>query len=160
MMARGSIGVKLIVGVVKAINKANKEDQNNRLRAARESESQLKKLRQIRAREEKENERLIESEAKDHERYLLAKQKRIEKEHEKMLADEEKEKQLKIKDAEQSRIQSEKVAKRNAELLLKELINREKAEFELELSQGIACLINRCNVRRNLRLDYIRRLLK
>ena len=57
-MARGSLGIKLINGVVRAIDKANKEEQRNRVRAAKEAEALARRLRQKREREEKEIERL------------------------------------------------------------------------------------------------------
>lgn len=155
-MARGSFGIKLINGVVRAIDKANKAEQRNRLRAAKEAETLAKKLRQIRVREEKENERLDEKMTRERERLLLAKQR----ENEKKLAAEEKERQLKLKEEERARIQSEKDAKRNAELLQKEISRRAVAELDEELSEGNLLFKERCKVRRNLRLDYIRRLIK
>lgn len=155
-MARGSFGIKLINGVVRAIDKANKEEQRNRLRAAREAEALAKRLRQIRVREEKENERLDEKMARERERLFLAKQR----ENEKKLAAEEKERQLKFKEEERARIQYEKDAKRNAELLQKEISRRAVAELDVELSEGNLFFKERCNKRRNLRLDFIRRLIK
>lgn len=169
-MARGSLGVKLIVGVVKAINKANKEDQKNRLRTARGNQKITKKcprcqyfykssecpycadeltaLKEIKRRKE------IESRA------LLVEEKRIAKEKERLLIAEEKERQLKKKEEERAQTQSEKDAKKNAELQKKDNIRRAKAELDEELSQGDACLRERCNERRNLRQNYIRKLLK
>lgn len=155
-MARGSFGIKLINGVVRAIDKANKEEQRNRLRAAREAEALGKRLRQIRVREEKENERLDEKMARERERLFLAKQR----ENEKKLATEEKERQLKLKEEERARVQSEKDVQRNAELLQKEISRRAVAMLDEELSEGNLFFKERCNERRNLRLDYIRRLIK
>lgn len=160
MMARGSIGVKLIVGVAKAINQANKEAQKSRIRAAREDkkriqremnalEAQLKQVQKIEAAQEKEQQRILSAESK-----------RISKENEKRLAAEAKEIQRKEKEKERARIQGEKDAIRNVELQLKENIRRAKAELDDELSQGESCLVERCNERRNLRQAYIRRLLK
>lgn len=159
-MARGSIGVKLIVGVAKAINQANKEAQKSRIRAAREDkkriqremnalEAQLKQVQKIEAAQEKEQQRILSAESK-----------RISKENEKRLAAEAKEIQRKEKEKERARIQGEKDAIRNVELQLKENIRRAKAELDDELSQGESCLVERCNERRNLRQAYIRRLLK
>lgn len=159
-MARGSFGIKLINGVVRAIDKANKEEQRNRLRAAREAEALATKLRQIRAREEKENRRLDEKMAKERERLFLAKQKETQRENEKKLAAEEKKRQLKFKEEERARIQCEKDAKRKAVLLQKEISMRAVAELDDELSEGNLFFKERCNERRNLRLDYIRRLIK
>ncbi len=159
-MARGSIGVKLIVGVAKAINQANKEAQKSRIRAAREDkkriqremnalEAQLKQVQKIEAAQEKEQQRILSAESK-----------RISKENEKRLAAETKEIQQKEKEKERARIQGEKDAIRNAELQFKGNIRRAKAELDDELSQGESCLVERCNERRNLRQAYIRRLLK
>lgn len=159
-MARGSLGIKLINGVVRAIDKANKEEQRNRIRAAKLAETHAKMLRQTRAREEKEIERLEEKRARERERLLLAKQKETERENKQKLAAEEKERQSKLKAEERARIQAEKDAKRNAELLQKEILRRAITEFNDELSEGNLLFKQRCNDRRNLRLDYIRKLIK
>ncbi|MEQ1838136.1 MAG: hypothetical protein ABL858_07375 [Candidatus Nitrotoga sp.] len=159
-MAQGSIGVRLIIGVAKAISQSNKDAQKSRVRAAREDqkriqkemnalEAQLKQVRKISAAQEKEQQRTFSAETK-----------RIVKENERRLAAEEKEKQLNEKEKERAKIQNEKDAKRNAESRLKENIRRARAELDDELCQGESCRIERCNERRNLRQAYIRRLLK
>lgn len=159
-MARGSIGVKLINGVVKVISQANKEEQKSRLKAAREDQKRIQKAMNAVRAELQRVQRTREAEDAAYQRTLLAEKKRIEKENEKLIISQAKEKQLKLKEEERAQIQSEKDAKRNAELQQKENIRRAIAEFDVELSQGNASFRERCNERRNLRLDYIRRLLK
>ena len=159
-MARGSLGAKLINGVVKAISKANKEEQKSRLKAAREDQKRIQKAMNAARAELQRVQRIGEAEDAAYQRTLLAEKKRIEKENEKLIISQAKEKQLKLKEEERAQIKSEKDAKRNAELQQKENIRRAIAEFDEELSQGNAFFRERCNERHNLRLDYIRRLLK
>jgi hypothetical protein len=155
-MGRRGGGLGLILGVVKAIDRSNKEAERERLRRQRAALAQTKVLERLQEQERKHRDKeLLQSQIAqkkidiERERKADCENRALEKEAIRLTKEEVRRSGAEVREI----ARKQKDAERNAVLLAKEAI-------AIELTEANAAFSERCKQRNNLRLEYLRTTLK
>lgn len=158
-MGRRSSGLSLVLGVAKAINRATKEAERNRLRQLQEEAKTLLANRRAVDRHFRESERMeaarvraFEKARKEQSRELERIRQKREADAIKQEKDAEKREALAAKAAERQR----KEVERQAKAAERDRLQEARQAIEVELAEGQAMFQERCDERRALRMQYVR----